>query len=165
MQSQLIINLKSDIMRNYFILIFIFNSFYGIVQSTLPRYNGDGSQKLKPQGTSKPWIPSIRNTDYFDSTTNFFQNKIISYNDSLANIALYSELAAHNFWGFRVSVGVTFAHPKTHTNCVQQQKLNREKFLQEFTTGDGALAFDFALPLFVVNRDYGDLALNVKPRF
>lgn len=111
-------------------------------------------------------LPTLRNLDYFEKdTAKFFQNNVISYNDSLSNIALYSELASDFLGPVRVSVGVTFAYPKSDTNSVEQKKINRASFLQKFSTGGGTVVFNFILPIFVYNSKIFSTNMLVGPRF
>ena len=154
-------------MKYYLIVLLLSITLFAQSQSTLPRYSNNKSQKLKllNKSISKSLFPSIKDPAYFDTAMQFFQNNVISYNDSLSNIALYSELANDNFWAVRVSVGVTLAYPKTDTNTVQMKKFNRNKFVQRFSTGGGSLTFNFALPVFVVNKKNGNVALTLSPRF
>ncbi|RFM34464.1 hypothetical protein [Chitinophaga silvisoli] len=112
------------------------------------------------------FLPSISNIEYFEkASTQFLQNNVISYNDSLSNITMYSELAADFIGPVRVSAGITLAYPKSDTNTVEQKKINREKFIQRFTTGGGAVVFNFALPIFSYDSPIFGTAMSFTPRF
>ena len=111
------------------------------------------------------WLPTVKFMDAFEKeNVKFLQNNIISYNDSLSNIALYSEIASDYIGPVRVSAGLTFAYPKSDTNTVAQQKLNRDKFLQKFSTGGGAIALNFILPLFTYNSQIFGITSSTGPR-
>jgi hypothetical protein len=112
------------------------------------------------------WFPTIKNTATFESQkAQFLQNNVISYNDSLSNISLYTEIASDYIGPVRVSAGITLAYPKTDTNTVQQQQVNRQKFLQRFSTGGGTLAFNFTLPVFTYNSQIFGITMSTGPRF
>ncbi|MGZ3848419.1 MAG: hypothetical protein ACXVMS_07075 [Flavisolibacter sp.] len=112
------------------------------------------------------WFPSIKYMDVFEKQkTYFFQKNIVGYNDSLSNVSLYSEIASDFLGPVRVSTGITLAYPKTDTNSVKQQKINREKFVQRFSTGGGAVVFNFVLPLFAYYGKAFGTSFAAGPRF
>lgn len=111
-------------------------------------------------------LPTLKNIDFLQNdTAQFFQKNIVSYNDSLSNIALYSEIASDFIGPVRVSAGVTFAYPKTDTNTVEQQKISRDNFVQKFSTGGGTLVFNFILPIFSYNSKIFGTNMSFGPRF
>jgi hypothetical protein len=103
---------------------------------------------------------------YFElSEMKIFQNNIISYNDSLSNVALYSEIANDFFGPVRVSVGLTLAYPKSDSDPTEQQQFNRESFIQKFATGGGTMGFNFILPVYAFwSKDF-DFNVLFGPRF
>lgn len=112
------------------------------------------------------WLPSIKNSDYFEKdATKFFQNNLIGYNDSLSDISLYSEIANDFLGPFRVSVGMTLAYPKTDTSSVLQKQINKEKFVQKFSTGGGALVFNFVIPVYANYGKTLETIWTAGPRF
>lgn len=110
--------------------------------------------------TKKEFKEEFQNDD-----TKFFQSNILTYNDSLNNIALYSEVASDFIGPVRVGVGLTLAYPKTDTNTVQQQKINKEKFLQRLGTAGGSLVFNFALPIVNKPGKIFSTGMALTPRF
>lgn len=112
------------------------------------------------------FLPTLKDIDFFQNdTARFFQKNVVAYNDSLSNIALYSEIASDFIGPVRVSAGVTFAYPKTDTNSVEQQKINRDNFVQKFSTGGGTLVFNFILPVFSYNSKIFGTTMSFGPKF
>ncbi|WP_343556321.1 hypothetical protein [Sphingobacterium sp.] len=112
------------------------------------------------------WWPTIKNLDNFkENGTRFLQNNVISYSDSLSNVALYSEIASDYIGPVRVSAGLTFAYPKTDTSAVKQQHINRESFLQKLSTGGGSMVLNFTLPIYTFNSQIFGTTLSTGPKF
>lgn len=112
------------------------------------------------------WLPSIKFIKEFQQDSiRFLQKNQMAFNDSLNNIALYSEIAADYIGPVRVSAGVTLAYPKTDTNSVVQEKLNRDKFVQRFGTSGGAVVFNFAFPISSYYSDYFNFQWALSPRY
>lgn len=131
--------------------------------------NFESSLHDSSETSSKPkfyFLPTLKNIDFFQNdTAKFFQKNVVSYNDSLTNIALYSEIASDYIGPVRVSAGFTFAYPKTDTNSVEQQKINRDIFVQKFSTGGGTLVFNFILPIYSYNSKIFGTNMSFGPKF
>ncbi|MES2455543.1 MAG: hypothetical protein V4594_08385 [Bacteroidota bacterium] len=95
----------------------------------------------------------------------FLENNIVSYNDSLSNIALYSEIASDFIGPVRVSAGITLAYPKTDTSANVQKALNKKSFLQKFSTGGGTMAINFNLPAYRHQDNTFTFGWDLAPRF
>jgi hypothetical protein len=112
----------------------------------------DNTAEASASGTKRKspvyLLPTVQDIEAIQNEkAQFLQKNIVSYSEDLSNIALYSEIASDFIGPVRVSAGITFAYPKTDTNAVQQQKINRDNFIQKFSTGGGTLAFNFVLPV------------------
>jgi hypothetical protein len=111
-------------------------------------------------------FPSIKNSDEFKNVgPSFLSTNNITYNDSLSNISMYSELAADYFGPVRISIGTTLSFPKTDSSTQIQQKLNREKFIQRFATGGGSLVFNFTLPVYTFQEKVFNANVTFSPKF
>lgn len=120
----------------------------------------------KDNSTYGTFFPTIQNPDMFRSQkTSFLGTNNLTYNDSLSNISMYSELAADYFGPVRVSIGTTLSFPKSDTSSPVQQKLNRDKFIQRFATGGGGLVFNFSLPVYTYPSDLFTAAITLSPKF
>lgn len=112
------------------------------------------------------FFPSIKNPELFQSQkASFLGTNNLTYNDSLSNISMYSELAADYFGPVRVSIGTTLSFPKSDTSSPVQQKLNRDKFIQRFATGGGGLVFNFSLPIYTYSSDLFTAGMTLSPKF
>lgn len=121
------------------------------------------TRDMKFTGT---FFPSIQDPETFQSKkASFLGTNNLTYNDSLSNISMYSELAADYFGPVRVSIGTTLSFPKSDTSSPVQQKLNRDKFIQRFATGGGGLVFNFSLPIYTYPSDLFTAAVTLNPRF
>lgn len=169
-------------MKHFPLFIFIFISVTAVAQVTIPHgYLKNSMQTVQrtkyanaaitnPNDTLSEnkfyWFPTIKNMAAFEQQrAKFLQNNIVSYNDSVSNISLYSEIASDFIGPVRVSAGITLAYPKTDTNTVEQQKIDRNKFLQRFSTGGGTVAFNFILPLFTYDSKIFGTTMSTGPRF
>ncbi len=112
------------------------------------------------------FFPSIKDPEIFQSQkASFLGTNNLTYNDSLSNISMYSELAADYFGPVRVSIGTTLSFPKSDTSSPVQQKLNRDKFIQRFATGGGGLVFNFSLPVYTYGSDLFTAGITLSPKF
>jgi hypothetical protein len=78
---------------------------------------------------------------------------------------MYSELASDYFGPVRISIGTTLSFPKNDTSTQEQQKLNREKFIQRFATGGGSLVLNAALPIYTFQSSIFNTNVSLTPKF
>ncbi len=164
-------------MKKFIIFCFLLSTIKANSQVTIPFkflkptvtkiVEASAQQQLNTEETPNFYFfPSIKFQDYFEKEkTGFFQKNVVSYNDSLSNIALYSEIANDYIGPVRISAGVSLAYPKTDTNSVEQQKINRKTFVQKLSTGGGTLVFNFVLPVFIYQCKLFNANMSMGPRF
>ncbi len=165
-------------MRKSILLILLANFIFSIIksQTLLPlNYLRPTVTKKSFQTTKKGdtietkngiFFPSIQNTDEFQNqSTSLLSTNNITYNDSLSNISMYSELASDYFGPVRISIGTTLSFPKNDSSTQVEQKLNREKFIQRFATGGGSLVFNFVLPVYTYQSKTFNANISLTPKF
>lgn len=172
---------KTVIMKKLMLILVCIISIKTFGQVTIPaNYLKKSMQKIEERNSASAlhdssetslkskfyFLPTLENIDFFQNdTARFFQKNVVSYNDSVSNIALYSEIASDFIGPVRVSAGVTFTYPKTDTSSVTQQKINRDNFVQKFSTGGGTLVFNFILPVFSYNSSIFGTTMSFGPKF